>query len=184
MMRHHSFFELALYSSLLLLSGCSLITRDYGFLPDGDTKTPETYNDVLATYGAPDSIAVMNSTTIFVYHSVRITEPQIGLSSRAFTWLKFSLGKATAEHHMKLFSFDKNYNVTESVEKYWNNELGKGTALEIVLSLGETVDVSRYEKIKKSLLWGKQLLLSPTISEHDEKPLMEGKRLDTLGQIF
>jgi len=170
--------------SIFMMSGCSFIDSQYGYVPDAPPLNPKSYHDVLTHLGAPDTIAVVDNNVALVYHSIKINEPQLGFAIWGVEWIKFSIGDAIATHHFRYYSFGREGESIGSVEKSWTNPLGEGSALGVIFAAAETIDQSRFREARDAMLWGKKLLLHPEVAEHSMDEIIEGKRLDIVGQIF
>lgn len=168
----------------VFLTGCSFVDSQYSYVPDAPPLSPKNYHEVLTHLGAPDTISVIDNKIALVYHSIKITEPQLGLSIRGMKWLKFSMGDAIATYNFRYYSFGTNGEPTGAVEKTWTNPLGKGSALGIIFNTAETIDQGRFRERREALLWGKKLLLHPDGAENSTDKIIEGKRLDIIGQEF
>ena len=173
-----------IFLSAVLLSGCSFIDSQYGYVPDVPPLSPQSYHEVLAHLGAPDTIAVVDNKIALVYHSIKINEPQLGLAVWGADWLKFSMGDAVATHDFRYYSFGAEGEPAGSVEKKWSNPLGEGSALGIIFTAAETIDQSRFRDAREALLWGNKLLQNPELAENSMNEIIEGKRLDIVGQRF
>jgi len=177
---------LFLLTLTLLMSACSVVERQYGYIESQPKKySPTNYHEVLTNMGAPDSIATLDDHFVFVYHSIFIIEPQIGFTIPNSELFKFSMGKATAKHTYHFYAFNLNGNIINDRQFFWHNNLGDGSALGFVFSVDETVDLTVFRDAREANLWGKQLLLKKAIiAEHNLDEVILGKRLDVVGQSF
>ena len=169
--------------ALIGLSGCSIVKHQYGHV-NGEVSNLKNYHDVLSQVGAPDSIGYTENGFVFLYQSVQIIEPQLGISLPGIDWLKFSYGRAEAYYKVHWYSFSNDDKLLAVGKKEWTNELGGGSAIGIIIVVTESVDISRFKEVSAQLLWGKNLLLPQLMDEYSNQEIISGKRVDNMGQTF
>jgi len=184
MLKRPSLFRVLSFLSLLLLTSCSVVKRQYGHVEKIAPFSPENYHDVLTQMGAPDSIAILNDAFIFAYHSVAINEPQLGLAIPSFDFFKFTLGSATATHHYHFYAFSLQGNVINLQKNHWKNALGESSAIGLVFVVEETVDLENFEVRRAANVWGERLLLDINLIEVSFEDIVLAKRLDLIGQDY
>ncbi len=176
--------KLALCILVLQLSACSVVKRQYDFIEPVKKFSPKDYHQVLTTMGAPSSVAVLNDSFIFAYHSVTIKEPQFGLTIPYYDLFKFNLGSATAKHNYHFYAFNFDGTSINLSQLSWQNQLGDGTSIGLIFVVEETVDLSNFDTPKETSLWGKNLLIDKDLAELNFQEVILGKRLDLIGQSF
>ena len=165
-----------------ILCSCTIVEYKFGEVPNIEATVPNNYQDVLASHGAPDSIATVGDNLIFTYHSVEIFEPQLGLVIPSLDLFKYSWGRATATHTYLFYAFSSDGSLLSMGDRTWNNDLGNGSAFGVVFVVDETVDMSVYEEEREVHLWGKQLLVPVNNAEETTHQVISGERFDLVGQ--
>lgn len=163
------------------LTGCSIVVNQFGHVPEA-IHDPKSYHDVLAGAGAPDSLGYTDDGFVFFYQSIRIVEPQIGISMPFTDWFKISYGRAEAHQKILWYSFSNDGELLATGKKEWSNKLGGGSGIGMIFVVAEAVDITRFEDIPAQLQWGKYLLLPQFMDEFSQRDIISGKRIDNAGQ--
>lgn len=169
---------------LFTLSSCSIIKRQYGHIEQVEDFSPKNYHDVMLALGAPDSIAVLNDAFVFAYHSVKIDEPQLGLTIPYYDLFKLNLGTATAIHNYHFYAFSLQGDVILFKNNRWQNALGESSSVGLFFVVEETVDMTSFEVPRAANLWGQQLLIEQNLIDFSFDDIILAKRLDLIGQEY
>ncbi|WP_157443206.1 hypothetical protein [Colwellia piezophila] len=184
MLRQRKLLRIISLFFLVLLTSCSMVKRQYGYVATVPAFSPKNYHDVLTQMGAPDSIAVLNDAFIFAYHSVTIDEPQLGLAIPSFDFFKFTLGSATATHNYHFYAFSLQGDTINLQQNHWQNTLGDSSSIGLIFVVEETVDLASFETKRAANVWGERLLLDINLIEISFEEIVLGKRLDLIGQDY
>jgi hypothetical protein len=180
----HSFSIVVLIVTAIIgLNGCTIVDKRYGQQPDSLSHAND-YHQVLTQLGAPTSVGHNQKGFMFLYHSLSVSEPQLGIGIPGTKWIKLNWGEAKAHHSLHWYLFTHDGALVLRGEKSWNNALGTGIGMGMIFSVVEAVDQSRFQVQSHQLLWGKQLLEPFDIEEYDDREITEGKRLEIIGQNF
>lgn len=151
----------------LLLAGCSSlrktvdpgITREQCNFSNGETH----YHEVLDAIGPPARMTACSPGFAFIYEALVVKELQVGLNGRdgLLQLLKISMAGTTLHRQSLLLKFDPDGILIYSGVLESREDLGKGGALQPLLSIQQIVDTSEYEDDAIDAVdWGASLLLS------------------------
>ena len=117
------------------------------------------YSNVLDLYGPPSKISKYNKGLVFLYESIDINERQLGFGFRdIFKWFKFSFARGNADRQVLVLIFNEDGYLTGKRFKQFDEKIGSGQGISIIVSIQSLVDTSNLEENRDTMLWGKSLL--------------------------
>lgn len=158
--------ELLLIISFLIpcLCSCTVISTKIGKPIKYEGQSLQTdithYRNVLNHLGPPLKISKYNKGLVFLYESIDIEERQLGFSSNKdiLQWFKFSFARAKAYRQVLVLIFNENGYLTEKRFNQFNENLGGGQGISIIVSIKSLVDTSHLDEVSDTHFWGKSLL--------------------------
>lgn len=154
-----------LAGGLLLLSGCTIVTDEVGEpIEPGSAGMEEgvSTREVLDTLGPPAMVSALGEGYAFLYEYALVREKQVGLSVN-YLWLrylKFSIGSAEADREALVMTFDGEGRLLASGYRAWTEDLGKGTSVQLLISVMSVVDTEELTETPLMVKWGGELLQS------------------------
>lgn len=167
------------------LSGCSFFTTELGTpVPEtppryvvGSTSITEVLNDL----GPPFQVTATPGGLAFLYEQVEARETQIGIGGGVFGsfWflrlIKLVYAWGEADRRVLIVAFDENGRTTAQAHDAWMEDLGTGSAVELIFNAVSLVDTSRLEQDPPAMGWAQGLLRSLPETLNAEQDLGSGQ---------
>ena len=117
------------------------------------------YSNVLNLLGPPSKISKYNKGLVFLYETIDIKERQLGFGFKEiFKWFKFSFARGNADRQVLVLIFNEKGYLTEKQFDQFDEKIGSGQGISIIVSIQSLVDTSNLEENPDTLVWGKSLL--------------------------
>ena len=169
----------------LSLSGCSFFKIELG-TPVPEAAPPyvvgsTSMGEVLHDLGPPFALTATPDGVAFIYQQAEAVETQIGfgggalLDSEFLSVLKLVYARGRAERRALLLVFDRNHVLSAWAHDVWTEDLGTGSAVELIFSAVPLVDTSRLEQEPPAAGWSAGLLRSLPETLNDTQNLGSGR---------
>lgn len=171
---------------LITVQGCSVYQSQLGSVPSGNIlpKDELEYAEVLKAFGAPMRIFAHSEGFYFVYEAATIRETQLGVSfdfqesdTPVLSLFKFVYARGDVKRSTLLIAFDHEGIRTAHVERNWDEPLGSGKGLQLLISAMPLVDDSHLRDGAPQNFWGSTLLRD----QNDDRRHFTPERLLLLG---
>ena len=142
---------------------CTVISKEIGTPLDykeGEFQNENThYSDVIDLFGPPSKLSKHKKGMVFLYEWIDINERQLGFSSKnILQWFKFSIARGEADRKVLVLMFDEKGYLTAHRFNQFEEKIGSGQGVSIIISVQSLVDTSNLEEPPETLLWGRNLL--------------------------
>jgi len=145
---------------LLWLAGCSQFSTELGkplatgkgaFI-EGETSA----QSVIHQLGPPNQVSALPDGFVFLYEHSQVGEAQIGLSvnTPVLRWLKFVRARNYLAQDVLLMTFDDQGRLRGIGADNWKEDLGGGTAVQLVVSVVSLTDSSAFRQPADVHSWG------------------------------
>ena len=151
-----------------VLAGCSSFRTELGqALPSHPAYAARQtrVETVLHDLGPPDRISALGDGFAFLYDHSTVSEFQFGLSLNLpiIRYLKFVKAKNHLDQEVLLLTFDDRGVLLGMGSDSWKENLGGGTALQLLVAVTSLTDVSALRRPADAHSWGRALLQRPPV---------------------
>lgn len=160
--------QAALLAVVASLSGCSFFKTEVG-TPVPEAPPPYVVGatsmaEVLRDLGPPFELTATPGGVAFLYQEATARETQIGVGGGVFSGIAYlSLFKlvyafGSADRRALLLAFDQDGVLSAQAHDAWTEDLGTGSAIELIFNAVPLVDTSRLEEEPPAATWPQGLL--------------------------
>ena len=155
---------LAIVILALTAAGCTTLGKRIGapIAPDGAPFLVEGIEarQVIVALGPPTRMSALPDGMVMIYEYLDATERQIGINLDfvALDFLKIAVGRGTARRETLVITFDATGTMTARSLRRWNEDIGRGGAVQLFFVAMPTVDTSALRMPAQQHAWGRLLL--------------------------
>ena len=150
--------------AVLTLTACTVIRKEMETSLDLSQTTLQErkthFSSILDQLGPPAKVSVLPNGMVFLYEYVLVTENQIGIGFDApiLKWLKFAMAAASDDRQALILVFDEQGILQTQRFLEHTEDLGKGGAMQLLISVQPLVDTSHLDDELGPNEWGTSLL--------------------------
>jgi hypothetical protein len=144
----------------LVLSGCSQFRTELGkplsvhkgAFVEGETSVQTIIHEL----GPPNQVSALPDGVAFLYDHTQIAENQIGVSVNVavLRFLKFVKARSYVDQDILLLTFDDEGRLRGVGAHHWKEDLGGGTAVQLIFSAISLSDASAFRRPSDTHSWG------------------------------
>ncbi len=171
---------LPLLGGALLLAGCSHFRTEWGRsvpaawkeFAEGQTRV----EGVVRALGPPISVSALPNGFAFLYERSKVSEFQLGISINwsFLKYLKFVKAWNGLDHEALVMTFDGEGVLRGIGSGRWDENLGGGSAIQILVTVVSLTNVAELWKEPDALHWGSWMLQPPPVALNSGQSLRTG----------